>query len=272
MSRRRDWCFTINNPTGWDDAEVERLSKEDTTKYLIYGEEVGEEGTPHYQGFVMFTSARTLSAVKRDLTRAHLEGRKGTVAQAITYCEKDAKFHEFGTRPETKRTVQERKKWCIEKAEAGDLEAIKNEEPGFYLQYLERFRSIRKRSIPIVQGELQHEWWWGPSGTGKSRKLWEDFPKHYAKPLSKWWDGYEDEDVVGIEEVDPIAGKWLAHFLKIWSDRYPFNAEIKGGTLKGIRPSKIIVTSNYTIEECFPMERDQGPLRRRFKVTHFDSL
>lgn len=268
MSKHRDYVFTINNPGPADDLEIQRLSSQ--ANYLIYGEERGESGTFHYQGFVQFENARGLAAVKRLLTRAHLEPRRGTVEQAIQYCKKEAKFHEFGSAPTTARTSKERYAWAIEKAESGDLEAIKREEPGMYLRYLEKFRSLRKRSTTIIDGDLQHEWWWGDTGTGKSSKLWSDYPDHFTKPLNKWWDGYEDEDCVGIEEVDPIAGKWLGHFLKIWSDRYPFTAEIKGGTLKKIRPQKIIVTSNYTIEECFPQQQDWEPLKRRFKVTHFN--
>lgn len=221
----------------------------------------------------MFHNPRTLSAVKSKLTRAHLEPRKGTVLQAIEYCKKDGDIREFGEAPETHaKSSKERFAWCIQKAEEGDLDSIKESEPALYLRYLERFRSLRSRNSSIIDGDLQNEWWWGPTGTGKSKKLWQDYPGHYPKPLNKWWDGYEDEDVVGIEEVDPISGKWLGHFLKIWSDRYPFTAEIKGGTLKKIRPRKLIVTSNYTLEECFPNPGDALPLRRRFKVTKFDTL
>jgi len=39
-----------------------------------------------------------------------------------------------------------------------------------------------------------------------------------------------------------------------------------------IRPKKIIVTSNYTIEECFPNVQDHLPLKRRFKVKHFPGI
>jgi len=270
MSRKRDFCFTINNPGPQDIIELKALESE--ASFIIYGHEVGESGTPHLQGFVMFTNPRTIRGVTRILSRAHVEGRKGTVSQAIDYCKKDGHVVEWGTRPAESKTTKERYTWCIDKAKLGLLEEIECEEPGFYLRYLSTFRSLRKRTPDILGGDLENEWWYGDTGTGKSRKLWEDHPGHFCKPLNKWWDGYEDEDVVGIEEVDPISGKWLGSFLKIWSDRYPFTAEIKGGTLKKIRPLKFVVTSNYTIEECFPNSQDWKPLKRRFKVTHFDSL
>ena len=42
-----------------------------------------------------------------------------------------------------------------------------------------------------------------------------------------------------------------------------FTAETKGGTIPSCRPEYIIVTSNYSIAECFPEENDYLPLKRR---------
>lgn len=39
-----------------------------------------------------------------------------------------------------------------------------------------------------------------------------------------------------------------------------------------IRPKKIIITSNYSIEECFHNEQDIAAIKRRFKVTKFMTL
>jgi len=270
MSKCRDFVFTINNPGEFDDIDIEQAIKQAT--YLCYGIETGESGTRHYQGFVMFSNARHITAIKKILTRAHLEPRRGSIEQAIAYCEKDGDFHEWGERPLSKRNAKDKWKWVIERAEDGDLLSIKQEEPAIYLRYLSTLRGLKRRRLGVMDGELENEWWYGPTGTGKSRRLHDQYPQHYKKPLNKWWDGYEDEETVGIEEVHPTCGGWLGYFLKIWSDRYPFNAEIKGGTLKNIRPKKLIVTSNYTIQECFPDEQDYKPLQRRFKSTHFDTL
>lgn len=69
--------------------------------------------------------------------------------------------------------------------------------------------------------------------------------------------------------MNPEAGKYLGYFIKIWADRYPFSPEIKGSTIKKIRPEKIIVLSNYTIDECFEKVQDREPIKRRFKVVNF---
>nr|AOV86230.1 putative rep protein [uncultured virus] len=263
--RCRGWIFTINNPTDWDRTDVERAMVGST--YGIVGDEVGENGTPHLQGFIRFKNAHSFHSIKQMLPRAHLEIQRGTCQQAADYCKKDGKFQEFGCLPQEKRSQGDKWKFIIEKAENGDIDAIKNEYPSEYFRYHERIKSFRIRE-PSILDELTNEWWWGETGTGKSKRAWELYPQHYNKLLNKWWDGYQNEEVVVIEEWAP-RNDMTASNLKIWADRYPFNGEVKGGTLRNIRPKKIIVTSNYSMDQCFERNEDLEPLRRRFKTIHF---
>lgn len=265
-TKARGYCFTINNPEPQDSLDLENLRE--AAAYVIYGQEVGEEGTPHYQGYCYFQFPVSFTRVKSILQRAHIEAQRGSIQQAIAYCEKDGLWQEFGERPGQKRTSKEQWTFCIEAAERGDLESIKSEYPGMYVRYLERWRSLRRRDRRPMDGDLTHEWWVGPTGSGKSRHLWSMYPTHYAKELNKWWDGYEDQEVVAIEEWCP-KNECTASFLKIWADRYPFPAQIKGGNLKNIRPRKIIVLSNYELEQCFPNVEDLDPMKRRFQVVRF---
>ena len=54
----KNWCYTLNNPQG----PIE--FNEDTMHYLVYGEEVGESGTPHHQGYAAFKNRRRLNQCK----------------------------------------------------------------------------------------------------------------------------------------------------------------------------------------------------------------
>lgn len=268
-TRSRGWCFTINNPTVDDSIHVDALRSH--AVYYCFGVETGQEcGTLHFQGYVYFKHPVTMQRIKRLLPRAHLEPQRGSCKQAIEYCKKDGDFEEWGDAPDAGGKLTQRERWrrLIELAEHGDLESIKSEFPGEYFRYHERIRSLRIRPAAVLQGDLEHEWWYGGTGTGKSSTLWRLYPTHYAKELNKWWDGYQDEEVVAIEEWAP-KNECTASFLKVWADRYPFPAQIKGGSLKKIRPRKVIVLSNYTIDQCFPNCEDRDPIKRRFKVVNF---
>jgi hypothetical protein len=76
--------------------------------------------------------------------------------------------------------------------------------------------------------------------------------------------------VVLIEEVSPRDKDWLGEKLKVWADHYSFIAEIKGRS-RAIRPPIIVITSNYSLDECFPEPQVNEPLRRRFKCLHMIS-
>lgn len=130
--------------------------------------------------------------------------------------------------------------------------------------------SNQYRKPKILDGDLKNEWYWGPPGTGKTRKAWDDNPDLYVKSINKWWDGYNNEETVLIDDWDPQI-KGMEQKLKTWSDRYPFRAETKGSSLM-IRPKKFIITSNYSPDDCFQNEEDRLAIRRRFNVTQFHKL
>ena len=82
----RRWCFTINN---WCDADVERLKKVNC-KYMVVGVEVGENGTPHLQGYVRLAKPTRFNTVKKLIgVRAHIEAARGTEGENDEYCRKD---------------------------------------------------------------------------------------------------------------------------------------------------------------------------------------
>lgn len=55
---------------------------------IIVGKEVGENGTPHLQGFIKFKKPMRLTSVKKILDRAHWEPAKGNDQQNLKYCSK----------------------------------------------------------------------------------------------------------------------------------------------------------------------------------------
>lgn len=267
MSRALHWCFTVNNPTG----SVESGAPE--YDYLVYGREVGESGTPHFQGYVCLKSRSRLTALKKWLPTAHFEVMRGTPQQASDYCKKDGDFIEHGTLPEPqckaggdKRKAQFQE--AYELAKQGKREDI---DPEFLIKYdgaLRRIEAEHRECPPTLADQFSAIWIHGPPGSGKSRYVRDTYPSLYVKNTNKWFDGYTNEDYVLIEDVDPDTMAKSAHFYKIWLDRYPFRAEVKGGSMM-IRPKAVICTSNYTIDECFEVARDAEAIRRRCRVISF---
>lgn len=134
----RRYCFTLNN---YSDAEQESLRQlAQDVKYLVFGREVGESGTPHLQGFVVFRTSTRFVAAKRAIgNRAHLELARGTSAQASLYCKKDDDYEEFGeleTSPAGKTNrFADFKKWVLEQATKPTAAQVASEYPSIYLQY-----------------------------------------------------------------------------------------------------------------------------------------
>jgi len=272
----RAWCFTLNNYNHQDEQHIQNIVK-GFARYIVYGRELAPEtGTPHLQGYVYFHNARQRKAVSRLLPRARLDVANGSAQQNRDYCTKDQDFFECGEIPMDRTEARikggaanaARYANAVELARKGDMDSIRESDPQMFLVHGPRLESLYAPEARPLEGDLQHEWWVGPSGTGKSRLLWELYPKHFAKALNKWWDGYRHQEVVAIEEWSP-KNDLTASALKKWADRYPFPGEIKGGCLQGLRPKKIIVLSNYTPEQCFLNQEDLEPILRRFTVIKF---
>lgn len=83
--RWRKWCFTINNPDSDTESQLSQLF--DSCEYA-YQLEVGDSGTPHYQGMLIFKNAVRFNTLKKKLPTAHLEKMRGTTAEAYKYCTK----------------------------------------------------------------------------------------------------------------------------------------------------------------------------------------
>ena len=92
------WVFTWNNYTNDDKQSLATASAGDLgITYMVYGEEVGESGTPHLQGFVILNQRRSLAWLRTKISAsAHFEVARGTPQQAADYCKKDGAFTEYG--------------------------------------------------------------------------------------------------------------------------------------------------------------------------------
>jgi hypothetical protein len=99
MPGSKNWCFTLNNYTSEDITRIDALLQESNGSivYIIYGEEVGESGTPHLQGVICFRDRVRLQVAKHTIgSNAHVEVARNLFA-SIEYCKKEGRWKEFGT-------------------------------------------------------------------------------------------------------------------------------------------------------------------------------
>jgi len=116
--RARNWCFTLNNYTDEKLTELSAIDVKDPqgdVEYIIFGKEVGESGTPHLQGFVVFKKRKRMTECITTIGQAHWSTTR-MVENSIKYCKKEGDFIELGSAP--KNTKQGRRT---------DLEDFKND-------------------------------------------------------------------------------------------------------------------------------------------------
>jgi len=263
-SRSRAFCFTWNNYPDSYQATLDSLE----AKYYVVGKETAPTtGTPHLQAYVVWRNARSLSSVRGKLPGCHVSIARGNAQQNKDYCSKGGDFLEFGDQPLSREQIgrAEADRWAAAwtHAKSGDIENI---DPDIRVRYYAAIKRIGQDYLPSVPplDDVCGTWIYGQSGCGKTRAVLAAYPDCFIKPRNKWWDGYQREHVVLVDDID-IFDRQLGGSLKHWADFAPFVAEVKG-TSQRIRPSKLIVTSQYTIEEIWEDQQTRDALLRRFTV------
>lgn len=260
------FVFTTNNYT-------ELWELKDDMKYLTYGKEVGESGTLHLQGFVFYKKPVRITKVIKDFIGSHVEIAK-TLSEAIEYCHKDGDIIELGERPKTQsqKGNKEKERWdlALKSAKKGDFESIPADIQVKYIKNLE-YINLKYQGPPASLDwiDTPNQWIWGRAGVGKTRQATSNNPGAYIKSLDKWWDGYTGHHCVIVDDMDPFH-RSLSTDLKYWGHHNPFRADLKGSS-KYIRPGKVIVTSQYRIDEIWEDIQTREAMHRRFVEVYIAS-
>lgn len=249
-------CFTPYLPPG--------------CKYVRGQLEQGSGGYLHWQLLVGLERKGSLRTIKRIFgDECHAELSRSDAANDYVWKE-DTRVQgtqfEMGALPFRRN---EKKDWeaIWTKAKEGDLDAIPADVRVVSYRTLRAIASDHSTAVGMVREVFV---FWGTTGTGKSRRAWEEAgDQAYCKdPRSKFWDGYQSQSHVVIDEFR--GGIDVAHLLR-WFDRYPVRVEIKGSS-RPLVATKIWITSNlepkYWYPDLDPMTIDA--LMRRLNITEFN--
>lgn len=261
---------------------------------FFFSQEIGESGTPHLQGYGETLHPTTIAGLQKKITSAQANQKsRWAVKIAVAdrranyqYCTKTSEltfskppsYEElFATvNPAHNSARSQRKMELIQQIREGStVPEVARSYPDIYLQ---NASGIDKLSAHF-QSKRQHMtigyWLSGPTGAGKSRWAFENFPDAYYKdPETDWWDGYHGQETVIVDDYRPTKALSFAKLLRI-VDRYPLVVQVKG-SMTQFSSKRILFTSPYPLLETFSRcdwlkDEELNQLSRRFPhQLHFE--
>ncbi len=272
------WAFTLNNYTEDELRSLKEWLELPLTRCAVVGMEQGEKGTPHLQGYIELSTKQRLNQLKTVNQRIHWEKAKGDRTQNYVYCTKEGNiWFKKGDEITWEAHRRSDEKWETIRSlvKDGKLQEIEAKYPREYLIYERQYQRMAAeetmKRLGIFEGDLKKKnvWLWGAPGTGKSRWANSQCPiiNIYRKMASKWWDGYDinTHKMILIEDWPSLQELDMGHHIKLWSDRYPFRGETKGGMVTIDPNTPMVITSNYPIDQCFK-PGDIDAIKRRFTM------
>lgn len=269
----RAWTWTLNNYTPNERDDIHHI-EDGKIRYLIYGIEVGESGTPHLQGYLELTSPQRMSAMKKlpGLGRAHFEVRRGTRDQARTYCMKDGEYFESGDWAAGGQGTRNDLRGMIEKIKANPTNTIEHMESDpltyskhqrFIEKYIQVLEKESTKDFRKVEVEVLH----GAAGVGKTKAAHDADPNIFTVNTDEAFpfDGYNGEKTILL---DDFYGGIKYHNLLRILDGHQLRVNIKGGS-RYAQWTKVFITSNVGPSEWYKSGLTPALKRRLTTVTEF---
>lgn len=155
-------------------------------------------------------------------------------------------------------------------------QAIRRDEPNTYHQYGRTIDKLhddaqraRSRAAPT-----RGYWLWGRTGTGKStgagllaEVLYPGCEPYWHPDDRGWWDGYEQQEVVIIDDFRPeaISTRWLLRL----ADAHPLRVPRRGREPAPFDSRAVIVTAPHPYTHYADGE-DWNQLARRYQLVCMD--
>lgn len=280
--RCRSFVFTVNLP---QDATIDEGSRAgdlleehfnaagDTISSFCFQLERGDKTErPHLQGWLYLKNAATFKRVHALFIpemQEWIAAAKGSPQQCWDYCTKDeGRLYGpwcKGQRPEGQGKRNDihdfaaaAKRLKTKEVTLQELQENHRTVEARYMKYFDRV--VTREQAPRdfdTKCTLVH----GPPSTGKTTmvtnmaKADDENARVYYLPLKEhengvqWWDGYDGQEVVVIEDAEPRFMQ-RGYFLRL-IDKVPLQVQTKGG-MRHFLAKHVYITSNYSMDGLFP--------------------
>jgi len=260
---------------------IDDYMSETPINYIVYQREVcPETGRHHYQGYVEFSKKMTRKQWQElaNAPRSHCDPAIRSEETNTKYCTKSSTSigdpfiwgepSKQGKRNDLKKVKSSIVSNINSSTNIRDF-AIAN--PDLYIRSHSGIdKLVYHHKIPR-NFKTDVFIYWGVSDSGKTRKAYEENQSIYKKPNGSWWDGYEGQDTVLIDDYDGYIP--FREFLQL-NDRYPHQVPVKG-SFRQFTSKRIIYTSNINPIDWYPNLKEESfkAFQRRITdVLHFDEI
>lgn len=226
------FVFTFNNPEFALDFSDSRV------RIACWQLEIGAEGTPHYQGYVVLKNSARFGTVKNIIgsERVHVEVARGASDQCIDYCTKSETQIEgpwFYPDEATVRVNHQGTRTDLQAA--ADMvvagRSFKELPNAVFCRNFRGLQELRKLHHPAkTRDKVRVLCIKGPPGIGKTTAVMEHTKEEpYSLTVTEagalWGDGYDGEDAVIL---DDYAGQLPIKVFNQICDRWTFWLPTKG--------------------------------------------
>lgn len=234
MSKR--WAFTCNNPGDW-----RPIYNAKTMAYLVWEHEVGDQGTPHIQGYVRFTSKSRLATAQNKLNRPglHMDIAEGNEKQNRDYCMKEAGKpgwegaeegkYEPGAGAKGHRSDLDK---AVDLVKERGYRAVATEFPKTYVLFHKGLAELEQaiKVPPPAERPTHNVIIWGNTGVGKSHLLKHTFAKEdmywvVGCPGRGPFDKYKSQKILVLDEFE--YGDWNIRDLNGITDKWDYQVRCR---------------------------------------------
>lgn len=266
----RNFRWTLNvDAFIWHDILLEHFAKHVSFREVVFqGEIAPQTGHAHYQGFLALKgpyTCRSLAASMNPHVKPHSFwfGKADKPDAAREYARKEDTRAQgpWTARAANGLMIPARSSGPARGAEGGgqgartDLELFRDDikagmsdadlwekHVAAMARYPRMPASVRGATAVRRTWKPEVHIYYGAPGTGKSRRANDLAPTAYRKVPGMWWDLYQGEPDVIMDDFYGTTAMEYSEFLK-FVDYYDYSAQVKGGMIK-INPRRVFITSN----------------------------